>query len=151
MPRKFANDATQIINILKAWGAVKDFKLVEIDNMEEKKVAEILRESLIFLSLSHREGFGMPSAEAMACGCIVIGYDGKGGREFFKEEFCYPVEQDNLIGFAQTVKKVIEEYEMNKEIFLEKGRMASEFILTAYSLKREEEDVVRVWQEILKG
>jgi glycosyl transferase family 1 len=35
-----------------------------------------------FLSLSHKESFGLPPLEAMACGCIVAGFHGDGGREY---------------------------------------------------------------------
>lgn len=149
MPRKLDKHVTQIINILKFKGALKDFKLVEIDNAKESKVAEVLRESLMFLSFSCDEGFGMPSAEAMACGCIVVGYDGEGGKEFFKKEFCYPIRYGDLVGFARTIEKIIKEYEDNQTYFLEKGRKASEFILKNYSLQKEEADIVRVWEEIL--
>ena len=149
MSRKLTNDVTQLVNILKARGTLKDFKLVEINNAKEEKVAEILRESLIFLSFSHREGFGMPSAEAMASGCIVIGYDGEGGKEFFKDDFCYPIREGDLIDFARTIEKVIEEYEDNKENFSKKSRKASEFILKNYSLEIEERDIVFAWNKIL--
>ena len=37
-----------------------------------------LRESAIFLSFSLREGLPLPPAEAMACGCVVIGFHGFG-------------------------------------------------------------------------
>jgi hypothetical protein len=28
-------------------------------------------------------GFRFPPAEAMLCGCVVVGYHGKGGQEYF--------------------------------------------------------------------
>ena len=49
-----------------------------------------MQESLLFLSFGFPEGFGLPVAEAFACGCAVIGYDGLGGRELFKYASQYP-------------------------------------------------------------
>ena len=56
----------------------------------EAAVADILRESQVFLSFGHPEGFGLPPAEALACGCLVIGYHGGGGREYFGPAGAYP-------------------------------------------------------------
>ena len=36
------------------------------------------------LAFGHPEGFGLPLAEAAACGCALIGYTGLGGREIFE-------------------------------------------------------------------
>jgi glycosyltransferase involved in cell wall biosynthesis len=42
-----------------------------------------LKESLLFLSFVNGEGLGLLAVEAMSCGCVVVGYDGMGGKEFF--------------------------------------------------------------------
>ncbi len=47
-----------------------------------EKVAEELKKSNIFLNIGYPEGFPFPPLEAMACGCIVVGYTGGGGNEF---------------------------------------------------------------------
>ncbi len=150
MARKVKEDIIQVINILKIRDALKGWDLIEIANLNEQEVSKILKESALFLSFSHREGFGMPPAEAMACGCIVIGYTGNGGDEYFKESFSYPIAERNIQGFAKTIEQVILEYENDNRALLEKGRMASEFILKEYSLEVEEEDIVNVWSNILK-
>ena len=150
MPRRLRADLLQVINILKFRGILENWELVEIHNMNEHQVANNLRECALFLSLSINEGFGMPPAEAMACGCIVVGYAGKGGKEFFKEDFCYPVEDRDVIAFAKTLEKVIKEYENDDKPFLEKGRKASQFILSEYSMEIEVKTIVSCWNEILR-
>jgi glycosyltransferase involved in cell wall biosynthesis len=45
-------------------------------------VEEIYNGSRIFLNSSNREGFGMPSIEAMACGCALVTTDNGGSRDF---------------------------------------------------------------------
>jgi len=149
MPRKNVGDAIQVINILKYRDVLEDFTIVPIDNKTISETAEIMAESLIFLSFGYPEGFGLPPAEAMACGCIVIGYHGMGGKEFFKPKFSYPIEVGDIIGFAKTIETVIKHCDRDPRFLLEKGRHASEFIHAEYSLAREEADIVAVWHKIL--
>ena len=149
MPRRLRVDLVQVINILKFRGILDDWELVEIHNMNEQQVANNLRECVLFLSFSINEGFGMPPAEAMACGCVVVGYPGKGGKEFFKNDFCYSIEDRDVISFAKTLENVILEYEKDNQNFVEKGKKASEFILSEYSMKMEEKTIVDCWNSIL--
>ena len=51
------------------------------ETFSEEEVARILQESMAFMAFGHPEGFGLPIAEALACGCCVVGYSGLGGRE----------------------------------------------------------------------
>jgi hypothetical protein len=150
MPRRLRVDLVQVINILKFKGILDNWELVEIHNMNESQVANALRECVFFLSFSINEGFGMPPAEAMACGCVVVGYSGKGGKEFFKNDFCYPIEDRDVLSYVKTLEKVIKEYEIDDKPFVEKGRIASEFILSEYSMEMEVKTIVSCWEEMLK-
>ena len=85
----------------------------------------------------------------MACGCIVIGYHGMGGKEFFKPEFSFPIEVGDIIGFAKTVESVIKEYENNAITLQAKTKIAADYILHKYSLAREEYDIINTWEKIL--
>jgi hypothetical protein len=148
MIRKIAFEVEQVVNLIKFRGALKGFNLVIIDNMDEHQVAQILKESLIFLSFCNREGCALPPMEAMACGCVVIGYDGFGGKEYFKEEFTYPVPEGDSIAFAKAVEQAIQDYYDDPDSFLVKGRMASEFIANEYSEIREEEEILGFWDTL---
>ena len=148
---KNAPDALQVVNILKFRGVLADFKITPFINVPQERVAALMRESLIFLSLGNREGFGLPAAEAMACGCIVIGYHGWGGKEFFKEEFSFPVEDGDILGFARRVEEVIRAYSADESYLLEQRRSASQFIAEEYSPEREERELVQAWKQILRG
>lgn len=139
----------QVINILKFRGALKDFEIIPFINIPQTEVARIYQESLLFLSFGYPEGFGLPAAEAMASGCVVIGFHGGGGREFFKPEFSYPIEQGDIIGFAKTVEEVIQSFEQDPAPILEKGRLAANYIREQYSFELEEQEVVSAWRSIL--
>jgi len=149
MPRKSPGDVREVINALKFRGALKGFRIEKIDNVSEAEVAKILHKSLIFLSFSEREGFSLPPLEAMACGCVVVGYHGMGGKEYFNSDFSYPVEAPDVLAFASTVEKVIQEYRQNKNYILDKAKKASEYARTHYSLKGQEEDIIKFWKQFI--
>jgi glycosyltransferase involved in cell wall biosynthesis len=143
-------DAMQVINILKFRGVLKDYEIVPFINKPQNEVAQIYKDSLLLLSFGYPEGFGLPPAEAMACGCVAIGFHGGGGKEFFKPEFSYPIKQGDIIGFARTVEEVIKAYESNPAAILEKGHLAANYISDYYSPKNEEAEVVSAWQAIIR-
>jgi glycosyltransferase involved in cell wall biosynthesis len=144
-------DVNQILNILKIKKATEGFDWVFIQNKTEKQVAQILKDALIFLSFGKAEGFSLPPMEAMLCGCIVVGYHGRAGAEYFDPEYSYPVEIGNIIGFAQQVEEVLAAYQANPQFILEKGKRASEQIARKYDIQLEEEDLIRAWTEIIRG
>ncbi|RED19580.1 intein [Flavobacterium cutihirudinis] len=149
MPRKLNEDIVQIINLLNFRNKLKGWTYKVIDKMDESQVSDALKESAFFLSLNHKEGFGMPPAEAMACGCIVVGYTGKGGKEFFKNDFCYTIEDRDIIAFAKTIENLALEYEEDNQSFVEKGKKASEFILSEYSMEMEVKTILDSWNSII--
>lgn len=89
----------------KAWG------IIEINGKSEVEVAEILRESSIFLSLSDLEGFGLPPLEAAFSGNLVVGYTGQGGNEYFHEPIFRRVENGDFLSFSKRIIDAIEEVE----------------------------------------
>ena len=150
MPRKLSEDLNQVLSILQIRNNLKEWNLAPIESKSEDEVASALRDSAIFLSFNNREGFGLPPVEAMACGCVVIGYSGRGGNEYFKETFSYKVEDRDIIGFVKIIEKVILDFESNSEGLVAKCKKASEFVLENYSFQNEEQDVLRIWKSILE-
>ncbi|KMQ71050.1 glycosyltransferase [Chryseobacterium koreense] len=145
MPRKLSQDAVQIINILRNRKNIEGWDFVAIDNKTEREVANILKESAIFLSFNHQEGFGLPPAEAMSCGCYVIGYRGQAGTEYFKDEFSTAISEGNIIDFVKSVEEIAGEF----QTFQDKGIIASQFIKSHYNLQIEETDILRTWKSVL--
>ena len=145
MTGKNDDDIAQVINILKFRGALAHYKLVPIANRTEAQVAAILRESAIFLHFSTQEGFALPPAEAMGCGCIVIGYDGFGGREFMHPPLAYPVPARDVLAFARTVEQVLARYAAEPTSLAEQASQAAAFIHSTYAPAHEEADIIAFW------
>jgi hypothetical protein len=57
-----------------------------LENKPEQEVADIMGSSAIFLSLCYMEACPLAPLEAMASGCIVVGYRGNGGLEYATPE-----------------------------------------------------------------
>jgi hypothetical protein len=57
-----------------------------LENKSEQEVAEIMGQSGIFLSLCYMEACPLAPLEAMASGCVVVGYHGYGGLEYATRE-----------------------------------------------------------------
>lgn len=149
MPRKHAEDAIQVLGILNLRGALDGVNVVAIDNMSEQQVASTMMDSMFFLSFGYPEGCPLPPAEAMACGCIVIGYDGFGGKEYFKQEFSYPINVGDITGFADCVEKQLDIAKKDITIMQKKARIASEYVRSTYSSDQEKADILNCWSQLL--
>lgn len=149
MPRKNSDHAQRVINTLYARGKMNGFNIIPIQNKTEKEVAEILKESLIFLSFGYPEGCPLPPAEAMLSGCLVIGYNGGGGKEYFNPDYCYPIPFGDILTFAQTIENIIKDYPANQSLIEEKTKKAQQYIEKNYSTEKEKEDLLYAWQDII--
>jgi glycosyltransferase involved in cell wall biosynthesis len=148
MPRKNPDHVVQVLSVLRHRGALEGWELEAIDGLPEAKVAEKLADCAIFLSFGTFEGCPLPPLEAMASGCVVVGYHGRGGREYFKAEFSYPVKTGDVIGFAKTVEEVVEQDRQSPDGLAKRGQIASAFVRTHYSPEREGSDIIGIWRSI---
>ena len=133
MPRRRNDEVVAMTTFLKSRVENLGFDLVPIEGMSWAEVRRTMAESLIFLSFSRREGFGLPPAEAMAMGCLTIGYTGVGGDEYFTPDIAFPVPEDNFVAFYNQVVSVLERYVAEPGPLDEMRKRASERILTTYT------------------
>ena len=151
MPRKRGEDSSFLVGALKTSGLLRQVQFIPIDGVSGVEAARTIKDSLFFLSFSEREGFGLPAAEAMATGALVIGYSGVGGDEFFDDETGFLVPEDNLIKFYHEAISVICSYGRNKDSYDEKRKAASRKILQKYNRKSFELEVTRAFSEIARS
>ncbi|WP_245279186.1 glycosyltransferase family 4 protein [Mesorhizobium loti] len=149
MPRRGRDDAEQIVEMLRARGVLDGWEVVALDGLAHSEVADKLRTTRIFLALTYQEGFGLPAAEAMACGNYVIGNHGFGGKEFFLPEFSAVVEPGDIMALVRAVEEAIYNDEKNVGWCRNRGQAASAFIHETYSPQRERDDVATFYREFL--
>ena len=151
MPRRGFEEARQVLGILRGRGVLRGWEVRPLEGLSEDQVADQLRSTTIFLSLAYQEGFGLPAAEAMACGAYAVGFHGFGGREYFRPEFSHPVEPGDVLGLAHAVAEVIEREGLEPGWCQARGAAAAQFIAAEYSPDRERRDVVEAYSALLPG
>lgn len=149
MPRRREEEIKLIMELLRRSGRLTGrYEFCPIDQMPRQKVAEMMGRARIFLSFSQNEGFGLPPAEAMAAGCIVIGYTGVGGDEFLTSESGFPVPDGDLSSYVDTILQVVEEYDEDPARLDEMRRKASQMVLSRYSAQKQKARLREVFSDL---
>ena len=86
-------------------------------------------------------------AEAIACGCLVVGYHGLAGRDFALPHM-QVVEFGDLLGLLKSVDQELTRFDAAPEAVIQERLAASEAILQTYSLKAERDCCLRTWAHI---
>jgi hypothetical protein len=149
MTRKRTSEASEVLRLLSLTGATDGWELVPIAHQSEGEVAAILRTCRIFLSFGQREGLGLPPLEAMASGCLVVGFDGFAGREFFGSPYARSVENGDVVAFARAVEELIRQFESDPTELAELSDAAERFVAEHYSANGERDDLVGLFGPLL--
>jgi glycosyltransferase involved in cell wall biosynthesis len=147
--RKNRIEIENVLWALQLRGALSGFRIQIINEMSKADLARLLRKTAIYLSFGYPESFGLPAAEAIACGCTVIGYPGFGGSEFFDAPSVYPVPEADIFSFIRIAEKVIDDYRMNPGRHRDNGIQSSRAILEKYTPARERAELAQAWNSLL--
>lgn len=90
MPRKNKAVAAQIKSIFEHRNAPGTVRWLPIDGLPASGVADALRAAHIFLMTGYPEGCPLPPLEAMACGCLPVGFTGLGGWDYMRQAQLMP-------------------------------------------------------------
>ncbi|NLY41238.1 MAG: glycosyltransferase family 4 protein [Desulfovibrionales bacterium] len=85
MPRKNKALAEQIQRIFTERNPALPVQWLPVHGLSQAGVAEVLRSCHIFLSTGFPEGCPLPPLEAMACGCLCVGFTGFGGWDYMRQ------------------------------------------------------------------
>lgn len=128
----------------------KHIDFVRIENLHFKDYAEVLKESEIYLTTQPFEGLNISVLEAMACGCICIGFHGIGGRDYIvgsgaKQNFVL-VESMDFIELSRSLTALItmaKEYSPLIETIRKNGFATA----SLYTKSHEKETVLQFWSK----
>lgn len=141
MSRKNPEDLKKIIKMMD--GSVFEFKIV--DGLTEPELIKEYQAADIFLATGYPEGFGLPPLEAMACGCVVVGFTGGGGKEFMHEnKTAFVADDGDVNAIVAQLKQIAENSEL-KETIRSNGLINAQ----KYGLENTQEQLKAFFQNIL--
>jgi glycosyltransferase involved in cell wall biosynthesis len=148
-------DLLQLYHIIQAraqqgLNRLAEYEWVFIEARSEPEVAQILRDSIVFVFLSTTEGLPRMPIEAMRCGDIVLGYCDGPLTELLTPDNSVAANRCNILSVVAHLEQVAETFLENpghlRPMSEAACRTASE-----YSGEREEANVMDFWSEMLNG
>jgi hypothetical protein len=151
MPRKRQRDLPVIRQAFEhMWPQYTRLPWFTLHGVGEDVVASHMSEAAVFLSLSWREGLGLPPLEAMASGALVAGFTGLGGREYASQDNGLWVAEDDLFAAAdavgQALRLTLEEPDKAAAM-----RQAGFATADHYSAEGMRQDLRSFWENFLRG
>ena len=104
--------ATWLHQVLHAKGEpFTGFQWMPLRELSEDEYARHLREATVYVTTNMQEGMNTSVLEAMACGCLVVGYSGVGGGVYMEPEGpsqnCILVENGNVPALGLKLESVL--------------------------------------------
>ena len=104
--------ATWLHQVLHAKGEpFTGFEWMPLRELSEDEYARHLREATVYVTTNMQEGMNTSVLEAMACGCLVVGYSGVGGGVYMEPEGpsqnCILVENGNVPALGLELESVL--------------------------------------------
>jgi hypothetical protein len=92
-------------------GTAAGHSWLALRNMNEATYAHHLQQSALYLPTTLQEGLHASVLEAMACGCLVVGFSGIGGSDFMvgtgPTQNCMLVENGDLLALGQALEETL--------------------------------------------
>lgn len=127
MSRKNPEDLKKIAKFLSN----TEYELKVVDGLTQEKLIDEYQKADIFLATGYPEGFSLPPLEAMACGCVVVGFTGGAAGEFMLHDETALVAED---GDCETVVNMLLAIQNNSDK-KEKIRTQGLFKASEYGLE----------------
>jgi glycosyltransferase involved in cell wall biosynthesis len=148
MPRKLRPHVEQALQTLHARGVLAGWELDPLDGLTESQVAARMQSASVFMSTSSDEGFGLPALEAAAAGCLLVGYDGHGGREIFNPNYTWRVAQNDAHALAVALEEVLDWVDAHPDLADQRRATLSRELSVTYSEEAERRSVIEAWQTL---
>ena len=141
MTRKQRSHSRILLSLIESLDSYKSgsWQTIGIEKCSLNQVSVHMKQSFLFLSFGFPEGFGLPLAESLACGCRLVGYDGVGGKEIFSAASAFNCAKSvpifDFATYVSCVDSYLRLYNESKSIssFYEPSHLVSSSIRTAYS------------------
>jgi len=152
MPRKGPHNIRLVQGLLAAAGHVhgKGLSWLEIEGLSKDQVAARLRDTHVYVSTSMYEGLGLPPLEAMAAGCLVVGFAGGGGLDYATADNGIWVPDEDAWALANALERTLASLDDPvAAAALEAKRRAGHATARNYTRARFEHDLLAFWSAYL--
>ena len=98
-----------------------EFEWMPLRGLSEDEYARHLRQATVYVSTNMQEGMNTSVLEAMACGCLVVGYSGIGGVYMRGEgagQNCILVENGNVPALGEQLEQALREIAADPDAFV---------------------------------
>ncbi len=105
----------EILNaiFMKKSSVAGSYRWVYLKDMNEDAYSRHIVESKIFLATSPQEGMPTSILEAMAAGCLAVGFSGMGGNDYMigegEKQNCFLVENGNYPALGKMLERITDE------------------------------------------
>lgn len=126
----------------------KKLENVEIisDWIETEELVELYNKATVFFQPSVIEGFGLVTAEAMACETPAVGADATATPEVIRNTG-FVFEPDDLEGAEDKIRALLDDSDLRKEL----GMKARNRVVNNFSFKGMIRDYSRLYKELVEG
>jgi len=160
-PKKMTDKKLQISFIpsrdggLKSYNVIKTFyalfphlrfiQFKEIKGLSREDYASALRESAFYAHFDEFSSWGTAPIEAWLSKCLLVGWDGVGGREYMSGDNSWLAPNGDIFRVALVMGKMVEAYIMND--IPQKIWDSMEAATMLYSPEAEKDSIIRVHNE----
>jgi glycosyltransferase involved in cell wall biosynthesis len=103
--------------------------VIELGFVDDEEMPYFFSMSDVYVSSSLLEGFGLPIAEALACGTPVVAADSGSVAEVMGPGGILVAQRDP-IGLAREISKLLQNHSLRKEL----GTLGRDFVIREFSL-----------------
>jgi glycosyltransferase involved in cell wall biosynthesis len=119
------------------------------DNMSFENYQKELGETHVYLLPSMRETVGLTMLEAMLAGAVPVVADNCGPHLSVTEECGYKIPASTISRMAQQISDVLVTIDRNRNIIIEKGRLASQRVANLYTEEYYTKTVNAVYEAVV--
>lgn len=142
MSRKNPEDLRKIRKLLVG----HDYEIKVVDGLTQNQLINEYQSADIFIATGYPEGFSLPPLEAMACGCLVVGFTGGAGREFMiNDETALVAEDGDCHAVADILIRLMSENDKKEKIRIKGIDKAKE-----YGLENTKSELESFYTKLLK-
>jgi glycosyltransferase involved in cell wall biosynthesis len=107
-------------------------------HQKPKSLADLYNRSAIFITNSLQEGWGLPSIEAMCCGCALVATNIEGHADYANKETSILVEARNVNQMASAVISLLQDNERRVKLAKAGNQYVQKYSWTQSALQMED-------------